>query len=82
MTFDPVNDKANFSNIYKDKYTKIVDFIHQGRIPLLNFASKLGSYDTAGRSYGLTLSSYETKAYVDNGYNGLLIIDIGLIGED
>ena len=38
--------------------------------------SKLGSYDTAGHSLGLTLSSDGTKAYIADGRNGLVIVDI------
>jgi len=76
LTFDPVNDKENLSKIYKDKYIKTINFIHQGKIPLLNFSTKLGSYDTARWAWRVTLSSDGTKAYVADDDNGLVVIDI------
>ncbi|WP_370686707.1 hypothetical protein [Nitrosophilus labii] len=38
----------------------------------------LGSYDTAGWAYGVTLSSDGTKAYVADGGSGLVVIDLSL----
>ena len=76
LTFNPVNDKASLSKIYKDKYTKTINFIHQGKIPLLNFSAKLGSYNTTGNAEGVTLSSDGKKAYVADYDNGLVVIDI------
>jgi len=81
LTFDPVNDRVNLSKIYKNKYTKTIDLIHQGKIPLLNFSdptnpTKLGSYNTAGYAWGVTLSSDGSKAYVADGGKGLVVIDV------
>ena len=36
--------------------------------------TKHSSYDTAGKSYGVTLSRDGTKAYIADGKNGLVII--------
>jgi len=41
-----------------------------------SIASLLGSYDTNGYAYGVTLSSDGTKAYVTDWDNGLVIVDI------
>ena len=54
----------------RDELQRMIDIVNQ------NPVYKVGSYDTAGYAEGLALSSDDTKAYVADWNNNLLIIDI------
>ena len=66
------NAGSNFfsSPTTKDEVQSMINIVNDNRI------YELGSYDTAGNAKGVTLSNDGTKAYVADGRNGLVIVDI------
>jgi hypothetical protein len=78
IQFNPTADKDKLSDLYKIKISSILNVIHKGKVPFLNISNILGSIDTNGTAYAVTLSSDGTKAYVADGNNGLVIIDLKL----
>ena len=76
LIFNPHSDESKLIAVYSSQAQKIKDILHNGKILSLNLLSKLGSYDTAGWAEEITLSNDGTKAYVADGGNGLVVIDI------
>ena len=77
LTFNPIQDKSKLKEFYKIRARKIVDDIHQGKIPALNMSAILGSYvlSRSRDNYSIALSNDDTKIYT-NSENGFIIIDI------
>jgi len=74
--FDPVKDKDKLANIYKIQYQNLVKIVHSKKLPLLNINYQIGHFDTDGGAISVTLSKDETKAYVADYDNGLVILDV------
>jgi len=81
LSFNPVSDKDSLTLHYKNNFAYYTDIIYQGKIPLLNKKTQLGSFDTAGRALGVTLSSDGTKAYVVDGSDGVVVLDMSLLDD-
>jgi len=76
LTFDPSMKKEKLENFYKIKLQSILDMIHQGKLPLFNLSATLNSILTKGHANYVVLSSDGKKAYIADGKNGLVIIDV------
>ena len=75
-TFEPIDNKDKLTNIYKTKFQDLVEIVHTGKLPLLNINYKIGHFNTDGYAQGVSLSKDGTKAYIADGYNGLVVLDI------
>ena len=73
--FEPVQDKDKLANIYKMQFQNLIETIHFNKIPLLNINYQIGHFDTYD-AWHVALSNDETKAYIADGENGLVIVDI------
>jgi len=76
LRYDPVADKERLKELYRLKLNEILDTIHQGKTVVLSLDSIVGSYGTSSSTHEVAISSDGTKAYLADGDNGLVIIDI------
>ena len=75
--FDPVNDIYKLADDYQIEFQNLLTTIHLGKIPSLNSIDyKIGYFDTNGDAYSVVLSKDETKAYIADEDNGLVILDV------
>jgi len=76
LTFNPQKDASKLVAGYQRQLQTILDALHAGETPVLTPPYILGSYVTAGYARAVALSGDETKAYVADEDNGLVVIDI------
>ena len=77
LTFNPIEDKSKLKEFYKIRARKIVNDIHQGKIPALNMSAILGTLDiNTSEVSDVALSNDGTKAYIAEASNGLVVVDI------
>ena len=75
ITFNPKINKYKLKGIYKEKYSFIVQVIHEGRYVF----TSIGSIDALYYAYDVEISSDGSKAYVADA--GLKIIDMRLFEQ-